>query len=91
MSQPSLTQALRSSAVALPESGILKVFNYGRAKPGLIPLWAGEGDLPTPQFICDAATRSMQAGETFYTSNRGIPDLRQALARYYSRLYGSPF
>lgn len=89
--EPSLAKSLRPSAIELPESGILKVFNYGRAKPGLIPLWAGEGDLPTPQFICDAATKSMLAGETFYTSNRGIPDLRRALAGYYSRLYGMPF
>ena len=86
-----LVASLRPSAVSLPESGILKVFNYGRSKPGLIPLWAGEGDLPTPQFICDAAHRSLQAGETYYTANRGIPDLRQSLAGYFSRLYGMPF
>lgn len=89
--EPSLTKSLRPSAVALPESGILKVFNYGRARPGMIPLWAGEGDLPTPQFICEAATKSLLAGETFYTSNRGIPDLRQSLAGYFSRLYNMPF
>jgi len=89
--QASLISTLRPSAQQTPESGILKVFNYGRAKPGLIPLWAGEGDLPTPAFICDAATRSMQAGETFYTNNRGIPDLRQALAGYFARVYGMSF
>lgn len=90
-SKPALVSALRPSAQLVPESGILKVFNYGRGKPGLTPIWAGEGDLPTPAFICDAATRSMQAGETFYTSNRGIPELRQALASYFARLYGTPF
>lgn len=86
-----LMSALRPTARALPESGISKVFNHGRYKQGLIPLWAGEGDLPTPQFICDAATKSMAAGETYYTANRGIPDLRNALARYFTRLYGQPF
>ena len=69
--------ALRPSARALPESGIVKVFNHGRGKDGLIPLWAGEADLPTPAFIADAAHQSMLKGETFYTHNRGIPDLRQ--------------
>ena len=91
MNTASLLSSLRPSAASLPESGILKVFNYGHRKEGLIPLWAGEGDLPTPQFICDAAARSMQAGETYYTANRGIPDLRNALAGYYTRLYGMPF
>ncbi len=89
--QGSLISALRPSASQAPESGILKVFNYGRTKQGLIPLWAGEGDLPTPAFICDAVTRSMQAGETFYTNNRGIPNLRQSLASYFTRLYGTSF
>ena len=70
-----------------PESGIVEVFNYGRARPGLIPLWAGEGDLPTPAFISDAAARSLRAGETFYTYQRGIPELRAALARYHERTY----
>ena len=64
--------------------------NHGRQKPGLIPLWAGEGDLPTPAFICDAATRALAAGETFYTWQRGIPDLRAALARYHATHYGIP-
>ena len=62
--------------------------NYGRGRDGLIPLWAGEGDLPTPAFICEAATRALAAGETFYTWQRGIPELREALARYHTRLYG---
>jgi aspartate/methionine/tyrosine aminotransferase len=56
----------------------------------VIPLWVGEGDLPTPRFICDAATRSLAAGETYYTWQRGIPELRQALARYTARTYGVP-
>jgi aspartate/methionine/tyrosine aminotransferase len=72
-----------------PESGIVAVMNHGRLRPGLIPLWVGEGDLPTPDFICAAATRSLARGETFYTWQRGIPDLREALARYHTRLYGT--
>ena len=81
---------LRPEAENAPASGIVEVANYGRLKPGMIPLWVGEGDLPTPAFICEAATRTLLEGETFYTWQRGIPDLRQALARYHERLYGRP-
>jgi aspartate/methionine/tyrosine aminotransferase len=73
------------------ESGIVEVMRYGRGREGLIPLWVGESDLPTPSFICEAATRSLAAGETFYTWQRGIPELREALARYHETLLGRPF
>ncbi len=82
---------LRPEVLVLPESGIVEVFNYGRNRQGLIPLWVGEGDLPTPDFICEAATRSLAAGETFYTYQRGVPELRQAISDYMRRAYGSPF
>ena len=91
--QPSaaLIDALRREASGAPESGIVEVANYGRERAGLIPLWVGEGDLPTPAFICEAATRALAAGETFYTWQRGIPPLREALARYHTTLYGRAF
>jgi aspartate/methionine/tyrosine aminotransferase len=86
-----LLHALRREAREAPESGIVEVFNYGRGREGLIPLWAGEGDLPTPEFICQASMRSLAAGETFYTWQRGIPELRAALARYHERQFGRAF
>nr|WP_234051116.1 MULTISPECIES: pyridoxal phosphate-dependent aminotransferase [unclassified Xanthobacter] len=84
---PYLAQ-VRQHIVALPESGIVEVMNYGRSRPGMIPLWAGEGDVPTPGFICDAAAAALHGGETFYTWQRGLPELREAIARYMARLYG---
>ena len=90
MNSPVLS-ALRREAREAPDSGIVEVFNYGRGREGLIPLWAGEGDLPTPQFIADATSRSLAAGETFYTYQRGIPELRAALARYHERQFGRDF
>src|SRR6185312_5944030 len=90
-STPALAGALRDAAQAAPESGIVEAMNYGRDREGMIPLWAGEGDLPTPAFICEAATRALAAGETFYTWQRGIPPLREALARYHTALYGRTF
>ncbi|HLW93020.1 MAG TPA: pyridoxal phosphate-dependent aminotransferase [Roseiarcus sp.] len=74
---------------AVEESGIVEVFNYGRGRQGLIPLWVGEGDLSTPDFIIEAAKNSLARGETFYTHQRGVPELREAIARYMTRVYGS--
>ena len=83
-------ERVREHVRALPESGIVEVMNYGRDRPGMIPLWAGEGDVPTPPFICEAAASALHAGETFYTWQRGLPELRAAIARYMSGLYGVP-
>lgn len=82
--------AIRTEAANAPSSGIVDVANAGRGRQGLIPLWVGEGDLPTPGFIIEAATRAMAAGETFYTWQRGIPELRAAIARYMTRHYDTP-
>lgn len=90
LATPPSASDLRPEATSAPPSGIVDVVNHGRTKPGLIPLWVGEGDLSTPAFITDAATRSLAAGETFYTYQRGIPELREALARYDERVYGAP-
>jgi aspartate/methionine/tyrosine aminotransferase len=86
-----LVAALRREARDAPESGITEVFHYGRDRPGVIPLWVGEGDLPTPDFISQAAMKSLRDGETFYTYQRGIPSLRAALAAYHERVYGRTF
>jgi aspartate/methionine/tyrosine aminotransferase len=80
--------AVHSQMHAVAESGIVEVFNYGRDRQGLIPLWVGEGDLTTPDFIAEAARLSLARGETFYTYQRGIPELRESIARYMTRVYG---
>ncbi|HQS08807.1 MAG: aspartate aminotransferase [Rhizobiales bacterium 24-66-13] len=85
-----LLDAVRAHVRALPESGIVEVMNYGRNREGIVPLWAGEGDIQTPAFICEAAAQALHAGETFYTWQRGLPDLRAAIADYIAGLYGVP-
>lgn len=74
-----------------PESGIVELVNHARLREGLIPLWVGEGDLPTPDFITRAAIEALAKGETFYTWQRGIPELRQALANYHAKHFGQDF
>lgn len=88
---PELVNTLRAEARLAPESGIVAAMNHGRLKPGLIPLWAGEGERPTPAFIREAGMAALAAGETFYTWQRGIPELREALARYHNRHFGRVF
>lgn len=83
-----LMESLSPRALAAPQSGIVELVNYARGRPGLIPLWAGEGDLPSPAFINQATKDSLDAGETFYTWQRGLPELRDALSRYYQRHFG---
>ncbi|MDR7033169.1 pyridoxal phosphate-dependent aminotransferase [Mesorhizobium sp. BE184] len=86
-----LFESLRAQARAAPESGIVAVMNRGRGRDGMIPLWAGEGDMPTPAFITESARQALASGETFYTWQKGIPELRDALARYYRRHFGKAF
>ena len=79
---------LRPGIDQLEASQIVQLWQAGMGRKDLIPLYVGEGDLPTPGFICDAAERSLRAGETFYSAKRGIPELREALARYEERTFG---
>jgi aspartate/methionine/tyrosine aminotransferase len=87
--QPDWLGAIQPAMRAVAPSGIVDVFNYGRGRQGLIPLWVGEGDSPTPPFIGEAAKTSLDRGETFYTHQRGIPELRESIARYMTRVYGA--
>jgi aspartate/methionine/tyrosine aminotransferase len=84
----SLPFPIRPEAGEAPSSGIVEVFSYARGREGLIPLYVGEGDLSTPPFVVEAAQRSLASGETFYTYQRGIPELREAIARYHRHVWG---
>ncbi|WP_037077860.1 pyridoxal phosphate-dependent aminotransferase [Neorhizobium vignae] len=79
---------ISARAAAAPRSGIGEIVTYARGRENLMPLWIGEGDLPTPDFITRAASEALLAGETFYTWTQGIPALREAIVRYYQRHYG---
>jgi len=72
---------------ALVASQIREVANAGMGDPGILAFWFGEPDEVTPAYIRDAAIESIGAGETFYTQNFGIPELRDAIAGYVSRLH----
>ena len=88
ITEPDWRALIRPEVSAVETSGIVEVFDYGRNRQGLIPLWVGEGDLPTPPFIAEAAKASIDRGETFYTYQAGLPELRTAISRYMSAHYG---
>ncbi len=73
---------------ALKPSGIRKFFDIAATMKDVISLGIGEPDFTTPQPILEAGIRSLQAGETHYTSNSGKLELRQGIADNLQRLYG---
>jgi aspartate/methionine/tyrosine aminotransferase len=77
----------RAAVRSLAASKIRELYNEGLGRRDVLGFWVGEPDEPTPQFIRQAATESIAAGELFYTHNLGIPALREALGMYTSRLH----
>lgn len=63
------------------------LIQYARQKKDIITLGQGEGDAPTPDFICNAAAKAMQDGFTFYGPVLGREELRTAISDYYARIY----
>lgn len=81
-------QTYRKCLETLTPNVAAELLRYGKSKPGVISLAQGEGDLPTPQFIRDAAATAMSDGHTGYGPALGYPELRQEISSYYSRIYG---
>ena len=79
--------AARATVRSLAASKIRELFNSGLGRSDILPFWVGEPDEPTPEFIRKAGMDSIAAGETFYTHNLGIPEIRDALSAYLGRLH----
>ena len=79
----------RPSVRALQPSLIRKLANSAIGTTDVIPLWFGEPDKPTPEFIRQAAKDAIDEGQTFYQPNLGIIELRAALAKYMNGLYAT--
>ncbi len=79
----------RDAVNLLEASRIREVANAGLGREDVLPFWFGEPDEVTPTFIRDAAKSALDAGDTFYAHNLGLPVLREALAAYSARLHGA--
>ncbi|MBL8386870.1 MAG: pyridoxal phosphate-dependent aminotransferase [Hydrogenophaga sp.] len=73
---------MRPVVESLEESRIREVANAGMGLPDVLKFWFGESDEVTPDFIRETAIASLNAGETFYAHNLGLPELRHAIAGY---------
>ena len=73
---------LNRAIAAVPPSGIRRFFDMASARKDTISLGVGEPDFVTPYHIRNAAINSLLAGETQYTANRGLLQLRRAISRY---------
>ncbi|MCA3288586.1 MAG: pyridoxal phosphate-dependent aminotransferase [Roseomonas sp.] len=75
----------RPALAEIPGSLIREVSEAGRYMQDVIPLWFGEPDTVTPDFVREAAKAALDDGKTFYAPNPGIPPLREAIAAYLKR------
>jgi len=83
-----MTPSIAASALRVPHSRIRELAEIAMTMDGVLKLYFGESNLPTPEYIKRAAQKAMADGYTFYTENAGLPSLRKALARYYQELQG---
>ncbi len=83
-----MTPAIAASALRVPHSRIRELAEIAMSMEGVLKLYFGESNLPTPDYIKRAAQKAMADGYTFYTENAGLPSLRKGLARYYQELHG---
>ena len=78
---------LNSRIVSVPPSGIRRFFDLAASRKDAISLGVGEPDFKTPYLIRDAAINSLVDGETQYTGNRGLIELRREISYYLSHRY----
>lgn len=84
----SMDNLISQKVHSISPSGIRKFFDLLSSVEGVISLGVGEPDFVTPWHIREAATDSLEKGYTMYTSNYGMLELRQELAKYLEHHYG---
>ena len=79
---------LSDKVVGMKPSGIRKFFDIVRTMEGAISLGVGEPDFDTPWFVREEGIYSLERGRTFYTSNSGLTELKEEIAKYLRRRFG---
>lgn len=83
-----MSDRISRRVAAVPPSGIRKFFDIAATMQDVISLGIGEPDFVTPDVIRQAGMDSLTRGETRYTSNSGIFELREAIVKKWAQLYG---
>ena len=83
-----LDKLVNPTVDGLPPSGIRKFFDIAAEMDDAISLGVGEPDFATPWAIREAGIYSLECGQTYYTANAGLPELREEICRYTDRKYG---
>lgn len=87
----SLREVLATSLQSIPRSGIRDFFELVSSTHDVISLGIGEPDFDTPWHVREAAMFALEHGATGYTSNLGLAKLRQGIAEYVGRTFGSAY
>ena len=80
---------MRQAIEQLQASKIRELANAGLGRSDVLAFWFGESDEVTPDFIRQAAIDSLQAGETFYAHNLGLPELRESISAEMVKRHGA--
>ena len=80
---------MRQAIEQLQASKIRELANAGLGRSNVLAFWFGESDEVTPDFIRQAAIDSLQAGETFYAHNLGLPELRESISAEMVKRHGA--
>jgi aspartate/methionine/tyrosine aminotransferase len=83
-----MTPRVAPSAERVPYTRIREIGELAMRMDGVLRLYFGESNLPTPDYIKRAAAQAMADGYTFYTANAGFLSLRRAIAAKYRELHG---
>ena len=79
---------LNQTVTTIQPSGIRRFFDLIGQMKDVISLTVGQPDFDTPWHIRDAGIRSLEEGRTYYTSNNGLLEFREEIARYQERRFG---
>lgn len=82
---------INNTVIDTPPSGIRRFFDVAAQMEGVVSLGVGEPDFVTPWRIREAAIYSLEKGFTSYTSNAGMPVLREAISDYVERMYDARY
>src|SRR5262245_15651668 len=86
--KPTQQAPYADSLLRVPYTRIRELGELAMTMDGVLRLYFGESNVPTPAYIVEAAAQALRDGHTFYSENAGLPSLRRAIADQYARLHG---